>query len=272
MCEMHDSDERANSIARYNVASMGGWWVDDVAELHGFLEKKYNGVIVTLVKWDSGTDTWQCRPHVNDALFPFKPVNLTVPSPSSWAGTHRHEDATCRLWTMGLDTEGIAYNRDPEVIHDQIAKKLQGDGYNIPRGHIYDCTPLKNNDISGWHFRSCTGRNKVIFESVWKHRDIGKIAWMFAAEYNEFKRTRVPGEEFHAVFYSINGNHRSVAVALGLRNWLWETNENIHLILCHKNETQHRRRFCDPDRCEFCSRWPRRTEWELNLVEKALYA
>ena len=49
MCEMHDSDERANSIARYSVASMGGWWVDDVAEVDGLFAVGYNGQIVALV-------------------------------------------------------------------------------------------------------------------------------------------------------------------------------------------------------------------------------
>ena len=66
MCDMHDSDERANSIARDRVPAMGGWWVDDVAEVDGLLEEKYNGVIVTLVSWDSGTRKWQCRLHVNE--------------------------------------------------------------------------------------------------------------------------------------------------------------------------------------------------------------
>ena len=176
-----------------------------------------------------------------------------------------------RMQLVGCGRLGIAYNPNPDVIYDEIAKELQRDGYNIPRAHIYDCTPLENNDIGGWHFRFCTGRNKVIFESVWKHRDIGKIAWRFEDEYNEFKRTRAPGEEFHAVFYSRSGNHRSFAIALGLRNWLWETKENLHLVLCHESEKQNRRRFCDPDRCEFCSRWPGRTEWEVKLVLDALY-
>ena len=50
MLEMDLSDERANSIASWEA--MGGWWVDDVAELHGLCAVGYNGQIVTLVSWD----------------------------------------------------------------------------------------------------------------------------------------------------------------------------------------------------------------------------
>ena len=150
-------------------------------------------------------------------MIPFKPANLKVPGPSSWAGAHRHEDATCRLWTMGWETEGIAYSRNHMVIFDQIAKKLQRDGHYIPRECIFDCVRLKNDAIDPRHFRNCTGRNKVICESVWKHRNIGDIAKRFEDEYNKFNRTRLRGVEFVAVFYCKSGCHRSVATARGLK-------------------------------------------------------
>ena len=64
---------------------------------------------------------------------------------------------------------------------------------------------------------------------------------------------------------------QSVAIALGLRAWLWHMNKNRRVILCHKSEEEHRRRLCDPDRCQFCRRWPGRTEWEKTKVLDALH-
>ena len=265
MLELLDSDESvemANSIARYSVAAMEGWLVGDVAELTGVLAREYNGVIATLESWDSRTEVWKCRLHDRgDELIPFKPVNLKKPSPSPWVGAHRHNDATCRLWTMGWYTEGIAYNRD------DIVNKLKGDGHNIPRSRMFDCTPLKNKSDCEY-FDGCTGSNMFMFRSAWEHRKTVDIAWRFADEYSRWEKTRAPGDEFHAVFYCREGNHESVAIAQGLRSWLRQK-ENVDVILCRTSEKEHRRLFCDP--CMWC-RMPRdRTEWEVKLVLDALH-
>ena len=283
MLEMDLSTPRSNKTPDpCEATAMGGWQVGDVAELYGLLAVGYNGKIVTLVSWDSWKKRWQCRLDVNGALFQFKPgnlkvpspskpVNLKVPSPSSRVGAHRHEDAACKLWTMGWQTEGIAYDRNHMVIFDQIAEKLQRDGHYIPRKCIFDCVRLKNYAIDPLHFRNCTGRNEMIFESVWKHRNIGDIAKRFEDEYNKFNRTRVPGAEFVAVFYCKSGCHRSVATARGLKAWLVEVKKNPNVKIYHKEEKQHQNRFCH-SRCEFCQDGdgPDRAKWEKNLVLKAL--
>ena len=64
MPEIDLSDKRANSIAPWEA--MGGWWVDDVAEVDGLFAVGYNGQIVALVSWESGRKRWQCRLHVNE--------------------------------------------------------------------------------------------------------------------------------------------------------------------------------------------------------------
>ena len=101
---------------------------------------------------------------------------------------------------MGWDSEGIPYTRDQAITLDKVHEKLQEAGHNIPKARIFNCTRLKDRKVPYEHFKTCTGRNYVIFKAVWEHEGIGDIVKRFYKEYNEFNNTRAPGEEFHAAF------------------------------------------------------------------------
>ena len=167
---------------------------------------------------------------------------------------------------MGWVSEGIPYTPDKAISLAKVHDKLQEAGHNIPKARVFNCTPLKDRKVPYEHFKTCTGRNYVIFKAVWEHEGIGDIVNRFYKEYNEFNNTRAPGEEFHAAFYCKSGCHRSVATALGLQAWLLNTHQNIDVTIDHREAEQHRLRFCNGE-CRFCSGWQGRAQWELALIQ-----
>jgi len=187
------------------------------------------------------------------------------------AGRVNHHEASVSIMMVGLDSEGIRYNRDPEITVANVHDKLQRDGHTIPKAHIFNCVPLKDRKVDPKHFKTCKGRNSEIFKSVWQHKEgIRNIVNRFYDEYNKFNTTRAAGEEFHVVFYCESRMHESTATAYGLKAWMMNIHENIDVILCYKCGEHHGKRFCALSRCKWCSVWAGRKQWEMNLVEKAL--
>ena len=105
---------------------------------------------------------------------------------------------------------------------------------------------------------------------VWEHDGIGDIVKRFYSEYMRFNNTRAPGEEFHAAFYCKSGCHQSVATALGIKAWMKHIHKNVDVNVSYKYGKQHGTRYCNPHRCQWCSSWKGKNNWEFKVVEKAL--
>ena len=188
------------------------------------------------------------------------------------ATTRHKEHAKLEFTTIGLEGEDIAYNEDFAVIAEQCKRVLDDADHlrrKIPIDRIFNCQDLIPTVVPPHYFKTCTGHNIHIFKSIWLSRDVLPIADEVLQSYKEHDSNCKGSEDYRAAFVCQTGDHRSVAVAMGLQTQF----ESPLCSVQHRNfeNGKWKKRFCGGS-CECCETWDNRFEEEMQIVSTALKA
>ncbi len=203
---------------------------------------------------------------------PWKQKRLNPPTDlksTAQAGYYQFVPANINLYTIGFDSGEAFYDSNDDAVKYGCQQVLKDKlSCSIPMDRIFDCSHL-NGYAAKRQFENCTGSNYEIFQMVWHQPGIRALVQKVLRSYDQHNKTRNAGENYSAAFFCKSGNHRSVAVATGLKTLLMKRSD-MQVSVRHLNQEDGGwDRFCGGT-CRFCCDWPGRKAWEDEVVQSAM--